>query len=83
MTGPVRSLGFSWCGGYVVAGGDQDRGVDVVHVESGDVVGHVGDGVVPVVAWSPKDYCLAYAVLGGTASENGLRIVSEGKSVGG
>jgi THO complex subunit 3 len=76
MSGPVRSVGFSWCGGYIVAGGEDDRGVEIAHVESGEFVAKIEGGPAPVVQWSPKDYSIAYALSGETAATNGLRIIN-------
>jgi THO complex subunit 3 len=73
MNGPVRTLSFSWCGGYLVSGGEEDRGVEVVHVETGNVLHSVKGPPTPVIQWSPKDYAIAYAVHEGNG---GLRVLS-------
>jgi THO complex subunit 3 len=59
----------------VVSGGEEDRGVEISHVESGESVHKIESGPAPIVQWSPKDYSLAYAINGETASNSGLRIV--------
>jgi THO complex subunit 3 len=74
-TGPVRTLSFSWCGGYVAAGSEDDFGVDIAHVDSGLYV-HTVDtspAAAPIVAWSPRDYSLAYSA---NEPTGGLRIVN-------
>ena len=76
MAGPVRSLSFSWDGGYVVAGGEEDKGLEICHVDSGEYVHKVDCGPAPIVQWSPKDYSLAYAVSGETVNTSGLRIIN-------
>jgi THO complex subunit 3 len=71
----VRTLSFSWCGGYVVAGSEDDVGIDIAHVDSGLYV-HTIDttpAAAPVVAWSPRDYSLAYSI---NEPTGGLRIVN-------
>jgi THO complex subunit 3 len=74
-TGPVRTLSFSWCGGYVAAGSEDDVGVDVAHVDSGAYVYRVdtSPAAAPVVAWSPRDYSLAYSI---NEPTGGLRIIN-------
>jgi THO complex subunit 3 len=72
LNGPVRSVSFSWCGGYVVSGGE-DRIARITHVASGEEVKEIMTGSAPVVQWSPRDYALAYAV---QEKGGGLRIYS-------
>lgn len=65
MTGPVRSLSFTFDGSYVVGGSDEGSGLDVCHVETGELVHTFKTaGSSPVVAWAPTRYCLAYTDLG-------------------
>ncbi|OAA79989.1 WD40/YVTN repeat-like-containing domain protein [Akanthomyces lecanii RCEF 1005] len=65
MTGPVRSLSFTFDGSYIVGGSDEGNGLEVCHVETGEVVHTVKTaGSCPVVAWAPTRYCLAYTDLG-------------------
>jgi hypothetical protein len=59
----------------VACGGEEDRGVEISHVESGESVYKIESGPAPIVQWSPKDYSVAYAVNGETAGMSGLRIV--------
>ena len=54
-----------------MGGSDEGGGCEVVHVESGDVVGKVEGG--GQVAWHPGRYWIAYAGDGG-----GLRILGAG-----
>ncbi|RCI11472.1 hypothetical protein L249_7313, partial [Ophiocordyceps polyrhachis-furcata BCC 54312] len=65
LAGPVRSISFTWDGSYIVGGTDEGSGLDVHHVETGDLVHTVKTaGSSPVVAWAPLRYCLAYSDLG-------------------
>ncbi|KAM0664125.1 hypothetical protein ACQRIT_001959 [Beauveria bassiana] len=65
MTGPVRSLSFTFDGSYIVGGSDEGNGLDVCHVETGELVHKFKTaGSCPVVAWAPTRYCLAYTDLG-------------------
>ncbi|KAL2207355.1 WD40 repeat-like protein [Sarocladium strictum] len=65
MTGPVRSLSFTWDGSFVVGGSDDGSGLEVSHTETGDAVHTFKTaGACPVVAWAPTRYCLAYSDLG-------------------
>lgn len=73
MTGPARSLSFSFDSGYLVGGCDEGRGLDIAHVASGDYVHHIDCGPAPVVQFSPRDYSLAYGV---HEKEGGLRILA-------
>jgi THO complex subunit 3 len=74
MNGPVRTLSFSWCGGYLVYGGEEDKGADIVHVETGNILYSIKEpNPMPAVQWSPKDYALAYALHHGNG---GLRVLS-------
>jgi THO complex subunit 3 len=73
MTGPVKSLSFSFDGSYVVGGSDEGSGLDIAHVDSGEYVHRVDCGPAPVVQWGPRDYSLAYSVSEGSG---GLRIIN-------
>ncbi len=65
MTGPVRSISFSFDGSYIVGGSDEGSGLEIAHVETGDYVHTVKtSGPCPVVAWHPNRYWLAYTDLG-------------------
>jgi THO complex subunit 3 len=65
MVGPVRSISFTFDGNYVVGGSDEGSGLDICHVETGEVV-HTFKTAGPCaqVAWAPLRYQLAYADLG-------------------
>ncbi|CAK7267599.1 hypothetical protein SEPCBS119000_002633 [Sporothrix epigloea] len=65
MAGPVRSLSFSWDGNYVIGGSSEGAELEVVQTETGEHV-HTFKTAnpVPVVAWAPTRYFLAYAELG-------------------
>lgn len=55
----------------MVGGSDEGSGVEVVHVESGDVVGRVETGGgAGVVSWHPAKYWIAWA-----GEAGGLRIL--------
>lgn len=70
MTGPVRSISFSFDGSYVVGGSEDGVGIEVTHAESGEHVHTIKTiGSCPVVAWAPNRYCLAYS------DANTLRII--------
>lgn len=65
MTGPVRSISFSFDGSYVVGGSDDGAAIEVTHAESGEHVHTVKTaGPAPIVAWAPLRYQLAYSDLG-------------------
>jgi THO complex subunit 3 len=73
-TGPIRTLSFSWCSGYVVAGSEDDAALEIAHTDSGLYVHTVEtSGVAPIVQWSPRDYSLAYST---NEAAGGLRIVN-------
>ncbi|KKA27250.1 hypothetical protein TD95_003184 [Thielaviopsis punctulata] len=61
MTGPIRSLSFSFDGSYISAGSEDGKGVRIWHVESGEEV-HVVNTNHPahVVAWAPLHYAIAF-----------------------
>jgi THO complex subunit 3 len=70
-TGPVKSVGFSFDGSFVVGGDDEGKTLEVAHVESGECVGKIETGGgAGVVAWHPGRYWIAYAGEGG-----GLKIL--------
>jgi THO complex subunit 3 len=71
MVGSVRSVGFSWDGAYVVGGSDEGTGLEIAHVETGDVVVSLGTNApATCVAWHPGRYWLAYS-----GDTMGLKIV--------
>ncbi|MCJ1273778.1 hypothetical protein MMC21_001571 [Puttea exsequens] len=62
LVGAVKSVGFSFDGSFVVGGSDEGGSLEVVHVESGEVVGKVETGGgAGVVAWHPGRYWIAFA----------------------
>lgn len=66
MTGPVRSISFSFCNMYIAGGSDEGNGIKIAHAESGEYVYSVKtQSPSPVVAWHPTQYHLAYADFGG------------------
>ncbi|KAI1638184.1 WD domain-containing protein [Biscogniauxia mediterranea] len=76
MTGPVRTLSFSWDGLYIVGGSDEGTGLEVSLSETGEHLCTYRTATPsPVVAWAPNRYALAYTD-GGS-----LRII--GASAGG
>lgn len=65
MTGPVRTISFSFDGSYIVGGSDEGNGLEIAHTETGETVYSVKTaGPSPVVAWHPSRYWLAYTDLG-------------------
>ncbi|ORE01013.1 WD40 repeat-like protein [Rhizopus microsporus var. microsporus] len=73
LTWPVRTLGFSFDGQFI-ASASEDHFIDVSHVESGESIHHIEcSAAMNTVAWSPRDYYLAYA---------GDEIASDGKYAG-
>lgn len=65
MVGPVRSMSFTFDGSYVVGGSDEGAGLEIAHTESGDNQHSIKTaGPVPIVAWHPSRYCLAYTDMG-------------------
>lgn len=65
MVGPVRSIGFSYDGSYIVGGSDEGPGLEIAHGETGDRIYTIKTtGPCPVVAWHPSRYSLAYTDLG-------------------
>lgn len=65
MTGPVRSISFSFDGSYIVGGSDEGPGLEIVHAETGEnVLSLKTAGPCPIVAWHPSRYWLAYSDLG-------------------
>ncbi|KAF2661401.1 WD40 repeat-like protein [Lophiostoma macrostomum CBS 122681] len=71
MDSVVRSVDFSFDGSYVVAGSDEDKKLQIAHVETGEIV-HTIDNPHPAsqVAWHPCRYVLAYS-----AASQGLKII--------
>jgi len=65
MTGPVRSISFSFDGSYIVGGSDEGAGLEIAHTDTGDYVHSAKTaGPCPIVAWHPTRYVLAYADVG-------------------
>ncbi|KAL2756151.1 hypothetical protein ACRALDRAFT_1081871 [Sodiomyces alcalophilus JCM 7366] len=61
LTGPIRSISFTFDGSYIVGGSEEGSGLDIFHVESGDRAHTIKTArASPVVAWAPTRYCLAY-----------------------
>lgn len=61
MTGPVRSISFSYDGSYIVGGSDEGTGLEIAHAESGEYVHSIKTTApCPIVAWHPSRYILAY-----------------------
>lgn len=76
MTGPVKSLSFSFDGCYIVGGSDEGNVLEVASVETGEYVhkfetGSLSAGGNLCVAWAPRSYMLAYS----GESPQALRIV--------
>ncbi|RKF63352.1 putative WD repeat-containing protein C18B5.10c [Erysiphe neolycopersici] len=68
MTGPVRSISFSFDGSYIVGGSDEGSGLDIIHTETGEQVHSIktpGGHPCTIVSWHPSKYWLAYTDLGG------------------
>lgn len=66
MTGPVKSLSFSFDGSFIVGGSDEGVGLIFCHVETGETVYTAKTSTAaPVVAWHPSKYHIAYADSGG------------------
>lgn len=77
ITGPVRSVGFSFDGSYVVGGSDEGTGLEIAHTATGEYVHKIETNYPsPAVAWHPSRYVLAYGqhTPYGTTGE-GLKIV--------
>ena len=67
----MRAVSFSWDGSFVVGGSDEGSGIEVAHVETGEVVHTVPTGApASCVAWHPGRYWLAYS-----GDPMGLKIV--------
>ncbi|CZT01629.1 probable THO complex subunit 3 [Rhynchosporium agropyri] len=66
MTGPVRSISFSFDGSFIVGGSEEGSGLEIAHTETGEYVHSIKTaGACPVVAWHPSRYWLAYTDVGG------------------
>ncbi|POS86576.1 hypothetical protein EPUL_001470 [Erysiphe pulchra] len=68
MTGPVRSISFSFDGSYIVGGSDEGSGLEIIHTETGEQVHSIktpGGHPCTMVSWHPSRYWLAYTDLGG------------------
>ncbi|KAF1984747.1 WD40 repeat-like protein [Aulographum hederae CBS 113979] len=60
VEGAVKTVKFSFCGGYLAAGTDDGNVVDIFHVDSGELVHEVTGVTNPCsVAWHPHKYSLA------------------------
>lgn len=71
MTGPVRSVDFSFDGSYVVGGSDEGNKLSIAHTETGEYIHHIETSHPALfVAWHPSRYALAYS-----ADSQGLKIV--------
>ncbi|KAF2813269.1 WD40 repeat-like protein [Mytilinidion resinicola] len=71
MTGPVRSVDFSFDGSFVVGGSDEGNRLSIAHTETGEYVHHIDTThPAPCVQWHPNRYALAYS-----ADTQGLKIV--------
>ncbi|KAH9908669.1 WD domain-containing protein [Xylariomycetidae sp. FL2044] len=61
MTGPVRSLSFSWDGLYLVGGTDDGQNLEISNSETGEhLCTYKTSTASPVVSWAPNRYALAY-----------------------
>jgi THO complex subunit 3 len=71
VDGPVKSVDFSFDGSYVVAGAEDEKRLQIAHVESGEMI-YTTELPNPAaqVAWHPSRYVLAYS-----ADSQGLKIV--------
>jgi THO complex subunit 3 len=80
MTGPVRSITFSFDGSYIVGGSDEGPGLAIAHTETGENVHSIKTaGPCPIVAWHPNRYWLAYSDLGSLKILGGLGVDPEKK----
>lgn len=71
MAGPVKTVSFSCDGTYVAGGSDEGTGFEIGSVETGESVFKVESKfAAPVVAWSPRDYAIAYV-----SADWGFRVV--------
>lgn len=77
MTGPVRSVDFSFDGSYVVGGSDEGTGLSIAHTETGEYVYQVETThPAPYLQWHPSRYVLAYS-----ADSQGLKIIGGVSSI--
>jgi THO complex subunit 3 len=71
MTGPVRTISFTFDGSFIVGGSDEGASLEIAHVETGEYVYSMKTSApCPVVAWHPSKYHLAFS------DSSGLKIVS-------
>lgn len=71
VEGPVKSVDFSFDGSYVVAGAEEDKKLQIAHVETGEYVYNIDlPNPAAQVAWHPCRYVLAYS-----ADSQGLKII--------
>ncbi|KAI9886429.1 MAG: hypothetical protein M1823_001747 [Watsoniomyces obsoletus] len=76
--GPVRSVSMTFDGSYVCGGCDEGTGIDIGHVESGEIIHHLPTThPAPCVAWHPHRYWLAYS-----GDPMGLNIVGPNVAAG-
>ncbi|KAB5580808.1 WD40-repeat-containing domain protein [Coniochaeta sp. 2T2.1] len=62
MSGPVRSISFTFDGSFIAGGSDEESGVHVWHTETGEhMYTFKSAGNSPVVSWAPTRYCLAFS----------------------
>ncbi|KAH8905533.1 WD domain-containing protein [Coniochaeta sp. PMI_546] len=62
MSGPVRSISFTFDGSFIAGGSDEEAGVHVWHTETGEhMYTFKSAGPSPVVSWAPTRYCLAFS----------------------
>ncbi|CAL3963878.1 unnamed protein product [Diplocarpon coronariae] len=65
MTGPVRSISFSFDGTFIIGGSEEGSGLGIAHTETGEAIHTIKTaGPCPIVAWHPSSYVLAYSDLG-------------------
>ena len=57
-----------------MATSEDDKGLEIVHVEAGEQVCKVDTGTAPIAQWSPRNYSLAYALH--DPGNGGLRIIN-------
>lgn len=71
MMGQVKTVGFSWDGSYVAGGSEDGTGIEIAHVETGEIVHTIPTTApAPCVAWHPSRYWIAYS-----GDQGGLKIV--------
>ncbi|KAK9458755.1 WD40-repeat-containing domain protein [Lipomyces oligophaga] len=61
---PVKSVAFSWDGAYLAVSADGNAPIDIIHLDSGDVVYSIqrsASFTSECVEWHPSRYSLAYS----------------------